>query len=202
MTDLLEELRAVIAAQSVRHGDFTLASGAKSRYYIDLRATTLSPRGARLTGEVLCRLLEERDVEAVGGLALGAAFVATAVAVVSDLRGRPIPAFTVRSEAKGHGMKKAIEESFSPDGRPLVSEGRRVAIVDDVITTGGSTLKAIDAGREAGAIVQLVVAIVDRRQGGGDRLREMGLPYVSLFEADESGALSVSLERDSARREP
>lgn len=196
MTDLLEELRAVIAAQSVRHGDFTLASGAKSRYYIDLRATTLSPRGARLTGEVLCRLLEERRVEAVGGLALGAAFVATAVAVVSELRGRPIPAFTVRSEAKGHGMKKAIEESWSPDGRPLVSEGRRVAVVDDVVTTGGSTLRAIEAVREAGATVQLVVAIVDRRQGGGDRLRETGLPYVAIFEADSEGELTVALEQN------
>ncbi|HUP19870.1 MAG TPA: orotate phosphoribosyltransferase [Gemmatimonadota bacterium] len=196
MQELLEELRAVIARQSVRHGDFTLASGAKSRYYIDLRATTLSPRGARLTGEVLCRLLEERDVEAVGGLALGAAFVATAVAVVSDLRGRPIPGFTVRSEAKGHGMKKAIEESWSPDGRPLVSEGRRVAVVDDVVTTGGSTLRAIEAVRAAGAEIALVVAIVDRRQGGGDRLRETGLPYVAIFEADSEGELTVALEQN------
>lgn len=187
----LLELRDLIQRRSIRHGEFVLASGARASYYCDTRATTLSPAGARLTGEILCELLVPRGVEAAGGLALGATFLATAVAVMSDLRGRPIYGFTVRNQAKGHGMKKAVEESFHPDGRPLLCPGRRVAVLEDVVTGGGSMLKAVEAVEERGAVIAAAVALVDRRAGGGERLRRRGLPYFALFHTDEEGRLHL-----------
>jgi orotate phosphoribosyltransferase len=190
--DLQLELCHLIALQSIRRGDFTLASGLRSRYYCDTKATTLSPRGARLSGEILFRLLQARQVEAVGGLAMGAAFIATAVSIVSDEHGFPIYGFTVREQKKGHGLEKVVEESFHPDGRPLLSPGRRVAVVDDVVTKGGSILKAIETVQELGCTVVTVAAIVDRRAGGGDLLRSQPLPYFALFETDETGNLHVN----------
>lgn len=187
----ISELRDLIAEQSIRHGQFTLASGARSSYYCDTRATTLSPRGAKLVGEILFDLIEARGAEAVGGLALGATFIATAVALVSSERGRPIYAFTVRDAQKGHGMKKSVEESYHPDGQPLLRPGRAVAIVDDVVTEGGSALKAAEVVREKGCRIVSVIAIVDRGAGGGEKLRAEGLPYTYLFRTDAEGGLHL-----------
>jgi len=185
----LEQLREVVSRQSIRRGQFTLASGGTSNYYCDTKSTTLSPEGARLVGEVLFDLLKDLRVEAVGGLALGAAFIATAVALVSAQHGQPIYGFTVRGGEKDHGLKKNVEESFHPDGKPLLSPGRRVALVEDVVTQGGSVIKAIDAVLARGCEIVTVVALVDRNAGGGEKLRERGLAYTYLFRTDADGNL-------------
>src|SRR5262247_3871229 len=127
MDEQLRELRDIIRQKSLRIGDFTLSSGKKSSYYLDCRMTTLDPRGALLIGRLLLRKIDELSLkaDAVGGLTLGADPIATAVAIVSGLEGRPIPAFIVRKEAKGHGMQRFIE---GWDGSP----GSTVFIVDDV----------------------------------------------------------------------
>lgn len=189
-SELRSELREVLARQSIQKGDFTLASGAKSNYYCDTKATVLSPRGARLTGEVLFEVLRGKGIEAVGGLAMGAVYLATAVALVSDEHGEPIRGFTVRESQKTHGTKKSIEASFHPDG-PLMSPGRRVAVVDDVVTQGGSILKAIDAIQAAGCEIAAVIALVDRNAGGGEKIRALGLPYAYVFQTDTDGNLHI-----------
>ena len=192
---LLEELEPLLVERSIRYGEFTLASGAESHYYCDAKLILLSPRGARLCGEALCRVLERCDVEAVGGLAMGAAYVAAGVAQASGgaehrLHGR-LYGYVVRNEQKDHGRGQKIDQSWYPGGGPLIRQGRRVAVVDDVVTTGGSTVKAIEAVRAAGCEVRAVAAILDRQAGGGERFAAMGLPFYSLFVADENGALSI-----------
>jgi orotate phosphoribosyltransferase len=191
MPTMLEELRDVLTRQSVRRGSFTLASGAKSNYFFDCKATTLSPRGALLVGRVLAPLLKARRIEAAGGLVMGATYMTTAIAVASEELGYPIHGFSVREKQKDHGMGQSIDESFHPDG-PLLKPGRRVCVMDDVVTKGGSILKAIEAVRQRQCEIGLVVALVDRRAGGGDALRAQGLPYFALFDADTDGNLHVN----------
>ena len=199
MQRLLTDLRDVLARQSIRRGQFTLASGATSKYYCDTKATTLSPEGARLVGEVLFELVKDEGVEAVGGLAIGATFIATAVALVSAQRGQPIYGFVVREGKKDHGMQKSVEESFHPDGKPLLSPGRRVAVVEDVVTQGGSVLKAIDAVQERGCEIVKVIALVDRNAGGDKKILERGLAYTYLFRTDTDGNLLLNdVERSRA----
>lgn len=137
LTAKLTELRQLLQERSIKKGAFTLSSGALSSYYCDTKATTLSPRGARLVGETLFELLSEDGAEAIGGLALGSTFIATAIAMASELRERPMYGFTVREERKGHGLERQTEESYHPDGRRLLVPGRKVAVVDDVVTGGG-----------------------------------------------------------------
>lgn len=187
--DAISELRELLARQSIQKGTFQLASGGTSHYYCDTKKTVLSPRGARLIGEVLYDLIAPTGAEAVGGLAMGATFLATAVALTSDLRGKPIYGFTVREKTKGHGTQQSIEASWHPDGRPLIGPGRKVALVDDVITQGGSVLKAIDAVLAQGAEIVGVYAVVDRNAGGGEKLAERGLSYRYVFRADANGDL-------------
>lgn len=174
---LIELLRE----KSLRIGEFTLTSGMKSHYYFDSKPTTLDPEGAYLSAWLILDLIRSQDlrIEAIGGLTLGADPIVSAVAAVSYVereRFRPIPAFIVRKEAKGHGTQRFLE-GFS--GSP----GMRVAIVDDVCTTGGSTLKAIDRAREAGLEIGAVFALVDRQQGGAEKLSDY--PYQAVLTADE-----------------
>lgn len=192
LAPLLSELRDLLAERSIRHGSFTLTSGARSSYYCDTKATILAPRGAELIGEILCRVLEPRQVEAAGGLAMGAAYIATAVSLVSARRRHPIHGFVVRSQRKEHGLQQEVDQSYHPDGTPLLRPGRRVAVVDDVVTRGGSILKAIEVVAEKGCRIEAVVAIVDRQQGGGELLLQKGLPYCALFHASERGELHAS----------
>jgi orotate phosphoribosyltransferase len=188
---LLEELRGILVERSIRYGDFTLASGAKSRYYCDTKLTVLTPRGALLIGEALAALLRPHGVEAAGGLAMGAAYLATAVAIASEQDGEPIYGFTVRAEQKDHGRGQKIDEAWHPDGK-LLRPGRRVAVLDDVVTTAGSTLKALDALLETGCDVRVAAAVLDRRAGGAEAIRARGVPFFALFEADAEGRLSVA----------
>lgn len=188
----LEELRQILATQSIRHGTFTLTSGRTSHYYCDTKATVLSPRGAHLCGRGLLQWVEKYDAEAVGGLAMGATYLATAVAIASDEAEHPVYGFSVRPESKAHGTEARIDQSWHPDGKPLITEGRRVAVVDDVVTTAGSMLQAVEIVQREGCQVVLAAAIVDRRAGGRERLEALGLTYHALFEADEQGQLSLS----------
>jgi orotate phosphoribosyltransferase len=175
-----ERFLQLVKERGILRGEFTLASGAKSSYFFDLKMVTLSAEGAYLAGKLVYELLKDSGIDAVGGLTLGADPIVTAVALVSHLEGTPINAFIVRGELKEHGTQKAIE------GR-LPEKGSTVAIVEDVITKGGSTLKAIAAVEAAGCRVDRVVALVDRHQGGSDELRKRGYDFSAILHADEEG---------------
>jgi orotate phosphoribosyltransferase len=173
------ELADLLRAKSIKRGDFTLASGKKSHYYLDCRLTTLDPEGARLTGYCVLQLLDEMGVkpDAIGGLSMGADPVVSAAIVVSAFEKRPVRGFLVRKEAKGHGRKRQMEGMEEP-------RGKRVAIVDDVCTTGGSTFEAIEAAEREGCEVVAVISLVDREEGGSESLRAK-YNYRSLFTARE-----------------
>ncbi len=175
----------LVKERALLRGDFTLASGAKSSYFFDLKMVTLSPEGAYLTGKLVFEILRESGVDAVGGLTLGSDPIVTAVAIVSHLEGKPIPAFIVRGELKEHGTQKNIE-GYVP------KKGCSVAIVEDVITKGGATLEAIEAVEAAGCRVVKVVALLDRHQGGSDELRKRGYDFTSLLHADAKGEVRTN----------
>ncbi len=190
-------MRDLIQARSITRRapgepDYVLASGKHSRYYCDLRKVTLSPEGSWLVGEVLFQLYDGK-AEALGGLQLGATFMATAVALVSAQHRRPIYGFTIRTAEKLHGTRENKAASYHPDG-PLLRAGRRVVVVDDVVTEGGSVLKAIQVVEESGCEIVEVAALVDRCEGGTERLQAKGLPYVSIFTVDSSGSLKINDE--------
>lgn len=187
----LHELKALLQERSIAKGDFVLTSGARSHYYCDTKATVLSPRGSRLIGEALCEQLRPFAVDAIGGPEVGGAYLATAASVTSDVKGPPLFGFLVRNKAKGHGTTAKIDVSYHPDGRKLIVAGRRVAVVDDVVTSAGSMLRAIEAVEAEGCKVVAVSAVVDRQEGGGDRLRSLGYDFRPLFVADSEGNLSV-----------
>ncbi|PHX96203.1 MAG: orotate phosphoribosyltransferase [Gemmatimonadetes bacterium] len=174
-----DRLISLLAERSVRRGTFTLASGKQSSVYVDARLTTMSPEGLATIGPLALERIRAAglDPDAVGGLTLGADPVAYAIAYASALAGSPLRAFTVRKEAKVHGTGKLIEGPFTL--------GDRVVIVEDVITTGGSALRAIDAVRAAGGIIIGVLAVVDREEGGQEALAAAGVPIVALATASE-----------------
>jgi orotate phosphoribosyltransferase len=184
-----DRLLTLLAERSARRGNFTLASGRQSTLYIDARLTTMSPDGLALIGPLGVSALDAAgwNLEAVGGLTLGADPVSYAIAYASMLAGTPIRAFTVRKEAKAHGTGRLIEGPFR--------EGDRVAVIEDVITTGGSALRAAQAVRDAGGTVVGVLALVDREEGGRQALEGAGLPVVALTRASEIVARLASSER-------
>ena len=169
----------LLATRSARRGQFTLASGRTSTLYIDARLTTMSPDGLALIGPAGLAAIAEAgwEADAVGGLTLGADPVSYAVSYASALAGRPVRAFTVRKEPKAHGTGKLIEGPFEM--------GDRVVVVEDVITTGGSALRAVDAVRAAGGQVLGVLALVDREEGGREAIEGAGVPVRSLVRAAE-----------------
>lgn len=167
---LLEIARKVGA---LLEGDFTLTSGKKSSYYFDGKRLSLSPEGSYLIGKAIFEMVSGLTVDSVGGIATGAYPIVTAVALVSHLEGKPIPAFIVREVAKEHGTRRQVEGHLR--------EGSRVVVVDDVITTGGSVLRAIEVAEAAGCRVVKVIAIVDRHEGGGDLLRARGYDFMAIL---------------------
>jgi orotate phosphoribosyltransferase len=173
----LNELQKLLAERSAKRGKFTLSSGRESSLYIDARLTTMSPEGLVLIGQLGLRALDQSgwNVQSVGGLTLGADPVAYAIAYASGLSACPLRAFTVRKELKSHGTAQLIEG-------PFIS-GDRVAIVEDVITTGASALRAASAVRLSGGVVAGVLAVVDRNEGGREALEEQGLPVIALTTA-------------------
>jgi len=172
-------LQDLLVERSLKLGDFTLASGARSRYYVDARPTTMSARGQLLLGRVCLDLIAGQgwSPSHVGGLTLGADPIAYAIAHESGARGDLVDAFTVRKRAKRHGTGRRIE-----GGLPTRA---RVVVVEDTMTTGSSALEAVEAVREHGPSVLGVLVLVDRNEGGRERLREVGLEVVAAFSADE-----------------
>ncbi len=172
-----ERLRNLLRSESLMFGDFTLASGRKSRYYFDSKKTTLLAEGAWLTARLVLRRIREAGVqaEAIGGLTLGADPIVCPVAALSHVEGPRLRAFLVRKEIKDHGTGRKIE------GCPPA--GTRVVIVDDVVTTAGSTLQAIEAAEGAGLTVAAVLCLVDREEGGTEKLARW--PFHPLFRRSE-----------------
>ena len=166
---------------AIKYGDFTLTSGKKSSYYFDARLLSLDPEGAHLISSALVPMLQAAKVEAVGGTTLGADPIVAAVALASHGAGTGIPAFIVRKEAKEHGTRQGIEGPLRP--------GSRVAIVDDVCTTGGSLFHAIDAAEKAGCEVVKVIAVLDRCEGGSVEMARRGYDFTSLLQATPDGRI-------------
>lgn len=169
----------LLVDRSLALGEFTLASGAASSYYIDARRTTMSAEGQSLVGSVALEAVREAapDADWIGGLTMGADPISYAVAHRSWLEGDPLDAFSVRKEAKEHGTGRRIEGGLPPHAR--------VVVVEDSMTSGSSAMRAVDAVRDHGARVLAVLTLVDREEGGGDLIRDAGLPLVRLFTAHE-----------------
>lgn len=168
-----ERLRQLIETLSLRVGEeFTLASGRKSNIFFNLKQTMLHPEGASLLAEAILRILEARDVHNVGGLEMGAVPMVSALCVKSFGR-FDLNTFFVRKQVKDHGARQGL------DGH--LAEGAEAIILDDVVTTGGSVLQAVEAARARGCTVKTVVAIVDREEGGAEALAKEGLELVSLY---------------------
>lgn len=179
--DEKQRLKEIILEKSYRKGTFTLTSGKTSDFYIDGKQTTLSAEGAYLCGKLLFDLIkkEGQTIDAVGGMTLGADPLVTAVSLISFLEKQPIPAFIVRKEAKGHGTGNYIE------GLKNMEQGCTVALVEDVVTTGGTLLKVIERVEAAGFKVGLVVTVVERQEGGEDALAKAGYKLASIFTREE-----------------
>lgn len=175
-----QALADLVRREAVAFGDFTLASGAKSSYYIDCRKVTLSAAGAALIGAGVLELLRDGPaIDAVGGMSIGADPILAAALTLAGLEGRPLRGFIVRKEAKGHGMGKQVEGPIQP--------GDRCVIVEDVVTTGGSSFKAIDAVEATGAKVVRVIAVLDRLAGGAETFAAKGIPFQSLLTLKDLG---------------
>jgi len=172
-----KRLLALLKEHSLMFGDFTLASGKKSNFYFDSKKTTLRPEGAYLVAAEMLHLLSDQriDADAVGGLTLGADPVVCPMAALSHTTASPLRAFIVRKETKSHGTTRQIEGDLEPSSK--------VVVIDDVVTTGGSTLKAIEAAEVAGHEVVAVLCIVDREQGGAEALSHW--PFFPLFTRSE-----------------
>ena len=172
-------LIALLAARSAKRGQFTLASGKESTFYIDARLTTMSPEGLSTIGPLALSALRQTEwrVDAIGGLTLGADPIAYAISYASASSDQPLRAFTVRKEPKAHGTGKLIEGPFK--------QGDHVAVIEDVITTGGSAIRAIDAVRAAGGVVAGVLALVDREEGGRQTIEKAGVPVIALVTASQ-----------------
>lgn len=175
-------LLKLIRERSYREGDFTLASGKKSKFYIDMKATTLSPEGAFLIGRLSYEILRRRfpdGIGGVGGLTLGADPIATAVSLAAYGQGVEWPAFIVRKDVKEHGTGRTVE------GRENLKPGAKVIVLEDVVTTGGSSIKAIDRLRAEGYDPVAVLTVVDREEGGEVALKATGLEFLRLLSISE-----------------
>jgi len=186
-----QRLANLLRAKSLVRGEYTLSSGRKSNYYLDCKLTTLDPEGALLTGYAILELLDEMGLkpDAIGGLSMGADPLVTAAGVISAIERRPLAGFLVRKEAKKHGRQRQIEGLENP-------LGKKVVILDEVCTTGGSTQEAIDAAEREGCEVIAVISLVDREEGGSDALRAK-YNYRSIFTAQELLAESGSAQSAS-----
>ena len=172
-----DELMTRLIERSLRTGEFTLASGKKSNYYINGKLTTLDGRGAYLVARVFMAMIADDIPDAVGGLTLGADPIVGAMLSMAGLEDLPLKGFIVRKASKEHGTRSLVEG-------PL-EKGERVVIIEDVVTTGGSALEAVDAVTDLGCEVKKVMAVVDREEGGGENLGARGLRLESIFTARE-----------------
>jgi orotate phosphoribosyltransferase len=189
----IEEKRArlceILKERSLQFGDFVLRSGKRSNFFLDGKGTTLSAEGAVLVGEVMFDLIRDLDVDAVGGLTLGADPIATAISIESWREGKPVDAFIVRKETKDHGMGDRIAGVLKPSSR--------VVIVEDTLTTGSAAQSAIDAVREAGHTIVKILTIVDRGAGAAENFAKQGYEYGWVFSLEDLG-VKATLEEDFA----
>ncbi|MGE0699738.1 MAG: orotate phosphoribosyltransferase [Hyphomicrobiaceae bacterium] len=177
-----DRLVAIIRARSVETGrTFTLASGRTSDFYCNLKPTMLDPEGAFLLGALIVEAVKADRPDLVGGLELGAVPLATAAAALGHAMGTPLRAFVVRKQTKEHGTKSLVEGLMRGD----TLKGRRVVILEDVTTTGGSSMKAIEAVRGEGAEVIKVLTMVDRQEGAAEAFARAGIPFAALATATE-----------------
>ncbi|MCG8651725.1 MAG: orotate phosphoribosyltransferase [Pirellulales bacterium] len=169
-----DALLELIRSEALRRGEFTLASGKKASYYLDCRNVTLHPRGANLVAAGMLEAIESAGQlpDAVGGMAIGADPITASIITLAGQRQLPLKGFMVRKEPKGHGTGKQVEGP--------VTSGQRVVIVEDVITSGGSALRAVDAAVEYGLVVQRVIGIIDRLAGGEAAFQARGLELQTL----------------------
>jgi len=178
-------LLRLIRERSYREGDFTLVSGKKSSFYIDMKATTLSGPGAFLIGRLSFEMIRRfagmtsNTIQGVGGLTLGADPIATAVSLAAYSQGTDWPAYIVRKEAKGHGTGRYVE------GRENLPPGAKLIVLEDVVTTGGSSIKAIERLRAEGYNPVAVLTVVDREEGGEEALRATGVEFLRLLSISE-----------------
>jgi orotate phosphoribosyltransferase len=174
------ELARLLEKRSLRRGNFILASGKASTYYIDGKLTSMDPHGATLIAQAILDEIKDLPVDAVGGMDMGATPIVGAVAVQSLVAGRPLPTFVVRKEVKAHGTMKQIEG-------PVPQSPGKVVIIDDVVTTGDSIIKAIDATQRAGHEVLLAISVLDRNAGAAEALKTRGIRYQPLVVLSDIG---------------
>jgi orotate phosphoribosyltransferase len=168
----------IVKARSFSTGGETkLVSGRSTSYYFNMKPSMLHPEGGHLIATLILAALEGGKADCIGGLEMGAVPLATAVSVMSQAQGRPLPAFFVRKQAKDHGARKLVE-GLAP-GETL--QGKRVVILEDVTTTGGSSMKAIEAAKAEGAIIERVITVVDRLEGAAETFKAAGIPFQALL---------------------
>ena len=173
---MLDRLKEMIVEKAFKMSDtptFKLASGKLSRYYVNCRLVTLDPEGMMLIGNLIAERIRDSDIEAIGGPALGAIPIIDAVTMVAYQKGKVVKPFYVRERVKDHGIAKKIEGN--------IEKGDRVVVVDDVITTGGSTIRAIECARDEGLEVVKVIALVDREEGGREAIEQHVKHFESLL---------------------
>jgi len=177
MTKSEQRLLEIIRQKSFLRGQFKLASGAMSDYYLDMKPTSFDPEGASLIAEVICEMLAgDNDVDSIGGLELGAVPIVAAVCARSWPR-HPVAGFVVRKEAKNHGTARKIDGNFKPNSR--------VVLIEDVTTKGGSVMQAVRAVRSQGAVIKRIITIVDRLEGARDSLKAEGLELAPIFTTND-----------------
>lgn len=167
MDEMKKRLAEIIARRSFKYSDdppFTLTSGRRSNFYFDCKPTTLDPEGMNLIGSIIFDMLDDSEVTAAGGMTLGADPIANALSLISYQRGKPIKSFIVRKDVKGHGTKSKIEGDVRP--------GEKVVIIDDVITTGASTIAAIERAKEEGLVIDRVIVLIDREEGALENIEK------------------------------
>jgi orotate phosphoribosyltransferase len=196
MTEVEQQLLELLKKRSFKRAEpgqhFILASGEKSEYFIDGKMTAVSSEGAELIGEVLYQWTRDAGIDAIGGLQVGAVPLTTAAVISYNRHGRPIEGFWVREEIKNHGTQKKVEGALR--------KGMRVAVVDDVFTRGGSTLKAVEAVRDFGCEVVRVLALVDRLRGAEELFRRNGITdYRTVFTIRDFG-IQVPADAQTAAR--
>ena len=178
--DYREKLKEMIKERALKVADkpiFKLSSGKMSTYYMDLRTITLDPEGGYIIGNLIFEMVKDKNPDAIGGLTLGADPISYATSMISYINKQPIKPFVVRKEPKGHGTGKQIEGNVQP--------GEKVFIVEDVVTTAGSSLKAAKVAKDFGLEILGIIAIVDREEGGEENIRKEGFEFFPIFKISE-----------------
>lgn len=182
LTSMRGRLLELLRQRAVRFGEVTLASGQKSSFYIDCKMVSLNSEGATIIGELIYEITKDWFIDAIGGPEVGAIPIATSAIIAYHRHGRTMEGFFVRKMVKEHGTQKRIEGKFEP--------GYRVALVEDVTTTGASSLQVVEAVEQAGGKVEGVVVVVDRQQGAAERFAQRGLKFVPLFSLPDLGLIT------------